>query len=32
MAEIAALGRARIRDIYSKNVQWTQFGDLVGRL
>lgn len=31
-AEIAALGRARIRDIYRKDVQWKQFGDLVGRV
>lgn len=31
-AEIAALGRSRIRDIYSKDVQWKQFGDLVGRV
>ncbi|MGY4334574.1 spore maturation protein CgeB [Bradyrhizobium sp. LB7.2] len=31
-AEIAAHGRARIRDIYSKDVQWKQFGDLVGRV
>ena len=32
LAETAALGRARIRDIYSKDVQWKQFGDLVGRV
>ena len=32
LAEIAALGRARIRDIYSKDAQWKQFGDLVGRV
>ncbi|MBR0843850.1 glycosyltransferase family 1 protein [Bradyrhizobium liaoningense] len=31
-AEIAALGRTRIRDIYSKDRQWKEFGDLVGRL
>ncbi|WP_439398231.1 glycosyltransferase family protein [Bradyrhizobium sp. PMVTL-01] len=31
-AEIAARGRARIRDIYRKDVQWKQFGDLVGRV
>ncbi|MCK1551535.1 glycosyltransferase family 1 protein [Bradyrhizobium sp. 177] len=31
-AEIAARGQARIRDIYSKDVQWKQFGDLVGRI
>jgi hypothetical protein len=31
-AAIAALGRARIRDIYSKDAQWKQFGDLVGRV
>lgn len=31
-AEIAALGRARMRDIYGKDVQWTAFVDLVGRL
>jgi len=31
-AEIAALGRARMRDIYGKDVQWKAFVDLVGRL
>ncbi|MGY8633287.1 glycosyltransferase [Bradyrhizobium sp. 14AA] len=31
-AEIAALGRARIRDIYSKDMQWKLFGEVVGRL
>ncbi|WP_246776320.1 glycosyltransferase [Bradyrhizobium sp. CCBAU 53351] len=31
-AEIAARGRALIRDIYSKDVQWKQFCDLVGRI
>jgi hypothetical protein len=31
-AEIAALGRARIRDIYHKDMQWKLFGELVGRL
>ncbi|WFU27799.1 glycosyltransferase [Bradyrhizobium sp. CB1717] len=31
-AEIAALGRGRVRDIYSKDVQWRAFSDLVGRL
>ena len=31
-AEIAVRGRARIREIYSKDVQWKQFGDLVGRV
>lgn len=31
-AEVAALGRERIRDIYRKDVQWKKFGDLVGRI
>ncbi|MCP3384619.1 glycosyltransferase [Bradyrhizobium sp. CCGUVB4N] len=31
-AEIAARGRDRIRTIYSKDVQWKQFCDLVGRI
>lgn len=31
-AEIAALGRARIRDIYHKDMQWELFGKIVGRL
>lgn len=31
-AEIAALGRGRIREIYSKDAQWRAFSDLVGRL
>lgn len=32
LAEIAALGRARIREIYSKDAQWKAFEDLIGRL
>lgn len=31
-AEIAALGRARIRDIYHKDMQWKLFVEVVGRL
>jgi hypothetical protein len=31
-AEMAALGRDRIRSIYGKDVQWKQFCDLVGRI
>ncbi|MDA9404095.1 glycosyltransferase family protein [Bradyrhizobium sp. CCBAU 45389] len=31
-AEIAALGRGRVHDIYSKDAQWRAFSDLVGRL
>lgn len=31
-AETAALGRARIRDTYRKDMQWNDFLDLVGRI